>query len=462
MNFGEIICTPFSYILSAVNAWTGSYLLALLAFTLVMKLVLFPLSIKQQKNSQRQAALRPKEEVIRAKYAGRTDKPTQQKMQQELMEMYQKEKFSPLSGCLPLLIQLPIILILYSIVRQPLTYTARYNADQVNALGKSIVLSERYNALAAAEDAKGGTFSVRRAPDGSLRFYNPQTGNTELVFDDNAGSFTFTPIDENGAALDDQKTTTPSRPYTEVNGRVALNEETTYIADIRDNVAHVEESYDALFGADTAKYGTAESLELTKRLPDFVFFDGAIDLGEKPTFTPVSWLLAIPVLTFITAFFGQTLSRRFTYQPQGQGSQSSMKLMNIVMPLFSVYITFIVPAAVAVYWIMQNCIAPFQQMLLAKMYPIPKMDEEQLKAARDEYLAKQKNKKEKGLPAPARRSLVYDDDEDIPEPEEEDEDENEAPQSAADETQKADETPIGKAQLKEDAPSKHRSDKKKK
>ena len=242
MNIGDLICTPFSYILSAVNNWTGSYILALLAFSIVIKLVLFPLSIKQQKNSQRQAKLRPQEEAIRAKYAGRTDKPTQQKMQQELMEMYQKEKFSPLSGCLPLLIQLPIIIILYSIVRQPLMYTTRYNADQINALGKSIVLVERYNTLAKAEGAVGGDYAVTREKDGTLTFFNPQTGERERVTDDDVGNFTFTTLDKDGAPIADRTVTTPSRPYFEVNGKASLREESTYIATIRDYENQVEVS----------------------------------------------------------------------------------------------------------------------------------------------------------------------------------------------------------------------------
>ena len=73
-------------------------------FSVVLKVVLFPFSIKQQRNSQKQAALRPKENVIRKKYAGRTDRATQMKMNTELQEMYQKENYSPLGGCLPMIL----------------------------------------------------------------------------------------------------------------------------------------------------------------------------------------------------------------------------------------------------------------------------------------------------------------------------------------------------------------------
>ena len=74
------------------NICGGSYLLGLLLFALMIKIILLPFGIKQQKNSVRQAKMRPKEEAIRRKYKGRNDQKTQQKMQQEIMEMYQADQ----------------------------------------------------------------------------------------------------------------------------------------------------------------------------------------------------------------------------------------------------------------------------------------------------------------------------------------------------------------------------------
>ena len=67
----DIINVPFGYVISWSYHLTNSYVLALLFFAIVMKLVLFPLGIKQQKNMVKQASLRPKEQAIRKKYAGR-------------------------------------------------------------------------------------------------------------------------------------------------------------------------------------------------------------------------------------------------------------------------------------------------------------------------------------------------------------------------------------------------------
>ncbi len=117
---------------------TGSYVVAMLAFALIVEVLLLPFGIKQQKNSIKQAKLRPKEMAIRNKYKGRNDQATMQKMQQEIQEFYQKENFSPFSGCLPLLIQMPIILALYNIIINPLRHVIGFSAKEVTKIVDAI------------------------------------------------------------------------------------------------------------------------------------------------------------------------------------------------------------------------------------------------------------------------------------------------------------------------------------
>lgn len=110
---------------------TGSYALGLLLYALVFKIVFLPFTIKQQKNQIAMAKLTPKVALIRAKYKGRTDRVSQQKMQQEIMEFQQKEGYSPFSGCLPMLIQLPLIIFLYNVIRKPLSYIAKVSNETI-------------------------------------------------------------------------------------------------------------------------------------------------------------------------------------------------------------------------------------------------------------------------------------------------------------------------------------------
>ena len=127
----EPIGTMLAWFSSLFN---GSYALALLLYALLFKIVFLPFSVKQQKNQIKMAKLTPQIELIKAKYAGRTDQPTVQKMQQEIMEFQQKEGYNPLSGCLPMLLQFPIIIFLYDIIRNPLTYICKLSTESVDAI----------------------------------------------------------------------------------------------------------------------------------------------------------------------------------------------------------------------------------------------------------------------------------------------------------------------------------------
>ena len=130
----DFIAIPLGWIIKVCYSLVDNYFLALLLFAIVMQILLLYFSIKQQKNNVQQAKLAPKTAAIRKKYAGRNDAQTQQKMQEELQAMYQKENFSPFGGCLPMLIQLPIILALYQIVIDPLHYVLGQAPGISNAL----------------------------------------------------------------------------------------------------------------------------------------------------------------------------------------------------------------------------------------------------------------------------------------------------------------------------------------
>lgn len=115
-----------------------SYALALFWFALFTKIVLLPISIKQQKNQIKGAKLRPKMLAIEKKYAGRNDRPTLQKKQQEIAEMQQREGYSVFSGCLPLILQLVFVIILYNIIREPLSYICMLDRTVIESLATQL------------------------------------------------------------------------------------------------------------------------------------------------------------------------------------------------------------------------------------------------------------------------------------------------------------------------------------
>jgi YidC/Oxa1 family membrane protein insertase len=108
---------PLSFLLSFLYEFIQNYGITILAFTLIVKLLLYPLHAKQVKSSVKMSELQPKMKELQKKYA--SDK---QELNMKMMDLYKKEKFNPASGCLPALIQMPIIFGLFALLRNPMRY----------------------------------------------------------------------------------------------------------------------------------------------------------------------------------------------------------------------------------------------------------------------------------------------------------------------------------------------------
>ena len=116
--FATIIGYPMQWIYSVVN----NYGLSIIILTLLIRLCLLPLYAKQIKNSAKMAEIQPKMKEIQAKYAN-----NREKLNEEMSKLYEQAGTKPTSGCLPLVIQLPIIYGLFALLRSPLTYMTSSN-----------------------------------------------------------------------------------------------------------------------------------------------------------------------------------------------------------------------------------------------------------------------------------------------------------------------------------------------
>ena len=126
---------PIAWLLKLCGTITANkYVFTLLCFAVVMKLLLAFLGVKQHKNSIKQARLRPKEAAIMKKYKGRNDKASQMKRQQEIQELQQSGGYSQFAGCLPMIVQLVLVLFIYNIIRSPLTYLTTLSAESIKTL----------------------------------------------------------------------------------------------------------------------------------------------------------------------------------------------------------------------------------------------------------------------------------------------------------------------------------------
>ena len=102
----------FADILKWIHSWLGSYGWSVIVFSLLIKVVLLPLDIKSRRSMRAMSALNPQLEKLKARYGN-----DQQKLNQKMSELYRKNKVSPLSGCPPLLIQLPLLWIMFAAMR---------------------------------------------------------------------------------------------------------------------------------------------------------------------------------------------------------------------------------------------------------------------------------------------------------------------------------------------------------
>lgn len=123
----EFLASIFGYLLAFLYNIVSNYGLAIILFTVIIKLLLLPLSIKQQKTMKKSAKLQEKMKVIQFKY-----KNDPEKMNQEIMSLYKTEKMSPFSGCLTAIIQMLLLLSIFYLVRCPITYMEKISNEDIN------------------------------------------------------------------------------------------------------------------------------------------------------------------------------------------------------------------------------------------------------------------------------------------------------------------------------------------
>lgn len=368
--FLDIILRAIGFVLNWTTKYltfgTNNYVLSLLYFAIIVELLMIPMAISQQKNSIKQAKLRPKEMAIRKRYAGRNDQATMQKVNQEIQDLYQREHFSPFSGCLPLLIQLPIVIALYQVVINPVFYVlgcAKPFADTVDKVPGAL---QTFFTTSPAAGGLGGTLN---SSNGTIEILSRLGEKGKEAF---AGLESFSYFSNSEACWD-----------------------------------HLNE------------IGTIPSFNIGDwnmgLTPSSVFSGGWEYFGNY------WWLLLVPVLTFAIYFASMKINRKLTYQPttseNDKATGCSNNMMDFLMPLMSVYIAFMVPAAVGIYWMFKSVLGTVKQLIMKKAMPIPVFTEEDYKAAEKELYGKNppKPKTSSGSRNPNVRSLHHIDDDEYDE-----------------------------------------------
>ena len=128
-TLGYYICIPFAWLVRIFYTLTHSYGLAIIFFTLAVKLILLPQQLRSKKSMMRMNRVSGKMQELQKKYAN-----NQAKLNEEMTKLYEEEGVNPMSGCLWSFLPIPILIALYSIIRQPITRFMMLSADVVQTL----------------------------------------------------------------------------------------------------------------------------------------------------------------------------------------------------------------------------------------------------------------------------------------------------------------------------------------
>ena len=278
-QLGYYICVPFAWLTRLFYSWTGSYGVALILFTLVVKLVLLPFQLKSKKSMLRMSRMQGKIKDIQTRFAN--DRARQQ---QEMTELYAREGINPMSGCLWSFIPFPILIALYYIIRMPLRFLMNISTDVISQIS-DLAASLGYQAVTSGQSAA----------------------------------------------------------YDQI-----------YLAKfIHEHWADFAGKFDHLIDLDYSFLG----MDLASRGSDL--------FSQFPGGGWMVWgVLILPVISAALQV-GMTL---VSMKSSGNAANGQTKMMMLLMPLMTLWMGYILPAALCVYWIANSAFSLLQEVTLNKYF----------------------------------------------------------------------------------------------
>lgn len=184
--FELLITTPLGYILKFIfSLVANNYGVTIIIFTIITKLCLLPLFVKQQKSTVAMQKLQPQIEALNKKYANQKTPEAQQRQQQELMKLYKENNVSPMGGCLPLLIQFPIIIGLYQVITRPMQYLMMLGTDSIQKIADLLLENKLITESIAKYALKQNQIGVARVALNNIDMIKEKLGISLMEMDFN-------------------------------------------------------------------------------------------------------------------------------------------------------------------------------------------------------------------------------------------------------------------------------------
>lgn len=265
----DAIASLFGAVVRLIYNLVGeNYGLSIIIFAVLTKIILFPLNLKQAKTTEEMRKIAPIEQEIRKKYKGAKD--SNEKIALELQKVYAEHKINPMAGCLPALLQIPIVIAMFYIVKQPLTYIKQIPNDQI---------------VEYVQEIKGNDEEVTKA---EIRNNEIKIANEKKIIDMEFAKINFGDIPANSV-------------------------------------------------------------------------NKSIEKSERPSY----FTLIIPALSLVFSIIQTKISMKNSNLTEEQKEQQ--KTMNLMLPFLSAYISYIMPLALGIYWLIGNICQLISQLIIDKL-----------------------------------------------------------------------------------------------
>lgn len=359
-NSGKIlgpIAKVLGYLMNAIYVFMDKFLniqnvgLTIIVFTIVIYFCLLPLTYKQQKFSKMSQIMNPEIQAIQKKYKNRRDQASVQAMNEETQTVYQKYGVSPSGSCIFMIIQLPILFALYRVIYNVPAYITNVK-NTFDGLVSGIMGTAGYQ--------------------DTMNSFLTSVSEKNSVFRGITLNFSGTSQQAHDSIIDVLYKCTS-------NNWTLLQDKFSGLSDVIASTQSAVEHFNNFLGINIV-YSPKTIIATSFREGHYVL---------------IILALLVPILAALTQF----LNIRLMPQAANNGGQqeamaSQMKMMNYMMPLYSVFIVFFLPVGVGIYWIAGSVIRSLQQFLLNKHFD--KMDLERvIKENQAKAAAKNKKKIEK-------------------------------------------------------------------
>lgn len=319
--FGMLLNYIFEFVVMVMPAPIATLGISIIVFTIITRLLMTPLQIMQQRTTKGMAIIQPELQKLQDKYKDKKDAESQAKYSAEMQALYKKHKINPLAGCLPLIIQMPLIIALFGVLRDASSYIVKLQEVYVGLANMIMESVSNYQQILAP-------YLDIHSMGGKMKFDLTQATASNGVL-----------------GLKDLLSKLTSIQWSEVLAQIP---------------------------ADAAK--SMESLfELKKGYEWF-----GVNLVDTPSQlvkaggTGMFIALLVPVLVWISTviYSKYTMAQTQGNQPKKDANDQqakTMNTMNMVLPLMTAFFSYTMPTGLALYWISGNVIMLIQQVVVTKM-----------------------------------------------------------------------------------------------